>query len=107
MTTGAAPMIHFSLHDSRADAIYADNGREAEPGLSDSMLPPFAPMPVPEKETLKEKILREKMDRANKERWEQEAPQRLEQLRAQKKLESEMRLVQLQSTAGRSPSVLP
>jgi hypothetical protein len=75
--------------------------------VDESMLPPFESTPIPEKETLKEKILREKTDRAKKERWDQEIPQRLEDLRAQKKLETEMRLVQLQNSAGRSLSVLP
>jgi hypothetical protein len=83
---------------------------KVDDGIDDvdaSMLPPFAPLPIPEKETLKEKILREKTDRANKERWDQEIPQRLDELRSRNKLEAEMRLVQLQSTAGRSLSVLP
>ncbi len=34
ITTGAAPMIHFSLHDSRAEGMYADNGRDAASQLS-------------------------------------------------------------------------
>jgi hypothetical protein len=85
-------------------ACKIDDGSDA---VDESMLPPFTPMPVPEKETLKEKILREKTDRANKERWDQDAPQRLQQLRAQKKREAEVRLAQLQSTDGRSLSVLP
>jgi hypothetical protein len=103
--TTLAPPKDFHFH--RRKGFLAHKIDDNSEDVDESMLQPFAPAPVPEKETLKEKILREKMDRANKERWEQEAPQRLEQLRAKKKLESEMRLVQLQSTAGRSPSVLP
>ena len=95
------------FHFHRRKGFLAHKVEDNSDDVDESMLQPFVPTPIPEKETLKEKILREKTDRANKERWDQEIPQRLEELRAQKRLESEMRLVQLQSTAGRSLSVLP
>jgi hypothetical protein len=103
LSTLVAPK-EFHFHRRKGFlARKVDDGSEVDA----SMLPPYTPIPVPEKETLKEKILREKTDRANKERWDQELPQRLEQLRAQRQLEAEMRLVELQRTDGRSLSVLP
>jgi hypothetical protein len=95
------------FHFHRRKGFLAHKIDDGSDNVDASMLPPFTPLPIPEKETLKEKILREKTDRANKERWDQDIPQRLDELRAQKKLEAEMRIVQLQSTAGRSLSVLP
>ena len=95
------------FHFHRRKGFLAHKIEDDSDNVDESMLSAFNPLPVPEKETLKEKILREKTDRANKERWDQELPQRLDELRAQKKLETEMRLVKLQNTAGRSLSVLP
>ncbi len=104
MSTLVAPK---DFHFHRRKGFLAHKIDDGSDAVDESMLPPFVPLPIPEKESLKEKILREKTDRANKERWDQEVPQRLDELRAQKKLEAEMRLVQLQSTDGRSLSVLP
>jgi hypothetical protein len=95
------------FHFHRRKGFLAHKIDDGSDNVDASMLSPFIPLPIPDKETLKEKILREKTDRANKERWDQDIPQRLDELRAQKKLEAEMRLVRLQSTAGRSLSVLP
>jgi hypothetical protein len=104
MSTLVAPK---EFHFHRRKGFLAHKIDYSSDDVDETMLPAFKPIPIPEKETLKEKILREKTDRVNKERWDQEIPQRLEELRAQKKLEAEMRLIQLQNTAGRSSSVLP